>query len=217
MWRTISAMSYRHPSATKAHAPRRATRDRLLHRKRGNIQLTRYRSGQRQYPEGMPHVRDSNSEPAARENFAAWLQGVLSIQRAKGRSKSAVADLTGINRNTIDRWLKKEVFPTPENVRRFCDALGLDYSEPSRLLGWNSDTEFTPPSDLGGFIRRAKMLAEHPKTSERRRRQLEQQIAAAESVRRAAATQRVTADQMERSAEALLKEALEDPEDVNDH
>jgi transcriptional regulator with XRE-family HTH domain len=163
----------------------------------------------------MPHVRDSNSESAARENFAAWLQGVLSIQRSKGRSKSAVAELTGINRNTIDRWLKREVFPTPENVRKFCDALGLDYSEPSRLLGWNSDTEFSLPSDLGGFIRRAKEIAAHPRTSERRRRQLEQQIAAAESARQSAAAQRLNADQMERSAEALLRGALEDPEDVN--
>jgi transcriptional regulator with XRE-family HTH domain len=164
----------------------------------------------------MPHVRDSNSEAAARENFAIWLEGVLAIQRAKGRSKSAVAELTGINRNTIDRWLKKEIFPGHENVRKFCDALGLDYSEPSRLLGWSSDAKLLPRGDLSDFIRRAKQLADHPKTSERRRRQLEQQIAAAESVRQAAAAQRLTADQMERSAEALLREAMEDPEDAND-
>lgn len=163
----------------------------------------------------MPHVSDSNSEAQARENFSVWLQGVLAIERAKGKSKSAVAVAVGMNRNDIDRWLKKETFPRAQSVRKFCDALGLDYSEPARILGWDSASGHSAsPEQLTAKIQRAKAIAQHKGTSPERRRVLEARIAAAEEARRSAANQRLSAQQQERAAEALLREALAEIEDA---
>lgn len=211
-------MSYRHPSTQRVTAPRRATRDRQLHRKRGNVHLSRYRTKGRIYSEEMPHVGDSNTEAATRAAFAVWVEAALSAQKAKGMSKVRVAELTGLNRNTIDRWINKEKFPSPEALRKFCDALDLEYAEPARILGWDSGLpSLTDTAKLGEFIRRARGLAEEEGTSERRRRTIEALIQIAEEARRSAASQRLSAEQTERRAEALLKEILEDDEDVSDH
>jgi transcriptional regulator with XRE-family HTH domain len=210
-------MSYRHPSTQRVTVPRRATRDRQLHRKRGNVQLSRYRAKNRIYAEGMPHVGDSNTEAATRENFAVWVEAVLSAQKAKGVPKVKVAELADLNRNTIDRWINKEKFPSPEALRKFCDALDLEYAEPARILGWGSGLpSLTDTAKLGEFIRRARGLAEEEGTSEKRRRTIEALIQIAEEARRSAASQRLSAGQTERRAEALLKEILDEGEDATD-
>jgi transcriptional regulator with XRE-family HTH domain len=160
----------------------------------------------------MPHVRDTDTEQAARRNFAAWLQGVIDDYKSRGVSKSALARQSGINRNDIDRWLKRETAPRPHNLRKFCDNLGLDYAEPARILGWNREVD--PPQDpaeLGEFIRRAKQIADDPRTSQERRVVLLARIEAAEQARRAAASSRLAAAQMEKAAEAQLKEIMESP------
>jgi transcriptional regulator with XRE-family HTH domain len=150
-------MSRRHPTKRAPEPARRATRDRQMHRKWSNLQLSRSRARRRQYPEGMPHIRDTNNEAQARENFAAWLQGVLDDFKARKISKSAVSRMSGVNRNDIDRWLNQESFPRPQTLRRFCDGLDLDYAEPARILGWSPQPEETTGS-LEGKIRRAKLI-----------------------------------------------------------
>lgn len=210
-------MSYRHPMKRAPRPSRRATRDRQLHRKWSNLQLSRYRAGTCQYPEGMPHVSDRNTEAEIRENFSVWVRRVLASERSeRRRSKVKVAEIGGVGRNTIDRWVNKENFPTPEVLRRFCDALKLDYSEPARILGWDTPVKPVDPDALAEEIRRAREIVAHPGTSERRRRVLETRIESAEAARRAAASSRQTAEQMERTAQSLLREALEDPEDAKD-
>lgn len=165
----------------------------------------------------MPHVRDTDSEDRARQNFADWVERVLADHKSRGISKSGVARLSGINRNDIDRWLKKETFPLPKSVRKFCDNLELDYAEPARILGWNVGKELArDPVELSERIRRAKLLASQPETSEQRRRELEQQIRIAEQARQAAASSRLSAEQMERTAEALLREALGEHDTANE-
>jgi transcriptional regulator with XRE-family HTH domain len=105
----------------------------------------------------MPHVRDTNDEAWARQNFATWLQGVLDDFKSRKISKSAVSRMSGVNRNDIDRWLNQETFPRAQTLRRFCDGLGLDYAEPARILGWSPQPEETTGS-LEGKIRRSELI-----------------------------------------------------------
>jgi transcriptional regulator with XRE-family HTH domain len=165
----------------------------------------------------MPHVSDSNTESDVRAKFSEWIVAVLAVQKAKyRRSKVKVADLTGVNRNTIDRWIDQKTFVSPEALRKFCDALKLDYSEPARILGWDSPAHSVDADELAEEIRRAREIAAHPKTSARRRQVLEARIEQAENARRAAASSRLTAEQMERTAQGLLRDALDDPEGADD-
>jgi len=165
----------------------------------------------------MPHVSDRNTEAETRENFSRWVRRVLAVEKVeRQRSKVKVAEVTGINRNTIDRWINRETYPSAEVLRKFCDALKLDYSEPARILGWDAPVQPVDADALAEEIQRARRIAEHPKTSERRRKVIEARIESAENARRAAASSRLTAEQMERTAQALLRDALEDPEDAND-
>lgn len=161
----------------------------------------------------MPHVGDSNTEAATRENFAKWVKDALLAQKAKGVSKVKVAELADLNRNTIDRWVNKEKFPSPEALRKFCDALKLEYAEPARILGWDSGLPpLTDAAKLGEFIRRARGLAAEEGTSERRRKTIEALIQIAEEARRSAASQRISAEQTEKRAEALLQQLLDEPD-----
>jgi len=199
--------------------PERATRTRQLHRKSSNMHLSRRRARTRQYDGNMPHVRDTNDEARARALFSDWVQKVVQSFAEKKVSKRQLGIKSGVNRNTIDRWIKMETFPEPESVRTFCDSLGLEYGEPARILGWSPAPAEVPapsPDDTGESIRRLREIAAHPGTSEARRRALETRIAAAEQARQAAATSRLNAEQMERTAEALLREALDEPENAGD-
>jgi hypothetical protein len=83
-------------------------------------------------------------------------------------------------------WLNpdSERMPSLKLVQRYTENLQIPYEPYAEALGW---TEFdaAPPRDLDGFIERAKRIAAHPKTSERRRQVLESQIEAAETAQRA--------------------------------
>lgn len=184
--------------------PLRATRVRQLHRKWSHLELSRHRARTHQYPDGMPHVRDTDTEARARRNFADWLRRVI---EQKGMSKRALSRESGISRNDLDRWLNMETFPQPRSVRKFCDNLGLDYAEPARILGWSTGAEHSPdPQERAQFIRRARAMADHPDTSEELRRELKERIARAERLTKAAATSRLSADELDREAEALLRD-----------
>jgi len=119
----------------------------------------------------MPHIRDTNDEARARQNFATWLQGVLDDFKARKISKSAVSRMSGVNRNDIDRWLNQETFPRAQTLRRFCDGLNLDYAEPARILGWSPQPEDTTGS-LEGKIRRARLILKSKSLSPERRAEL---------------------------------------------
>lgn len=165
----------------------------------------------------MPHVGDSNSETTARENFAIWVEDVLAAQKAKGVSKVKIAELADLNRNTIDRWINKVKFPSPEALRKFCDAVGREYAEPARILGWDSGLPpLTNTARLGDFIRRARALAAEEGTSPARRETLEALIGIAEEARRSAANQRLSAEQTERRAEELLSTILDGSDTATD-
>lgn len=137
--------------------------------------LSRSRARTRQYPDGMPHVRDSKGEAAAREAFAAWVRSVLASYKERGWSKSRVARESGVNRNDIDRWLNQETFPLPQTVKRFCDGLGLDYAEPSRILGWSVEPEVAAAS-LEGKIRRAKLILKSKHLTDEQRTRYESML-----------------------------------------
>lgn len=199
--------------------PVRASRTRQLHRTSSNMQLSRRRARSRLYDGPMPHVRDTDDEAKARSDFSKWIVGVVDSFAQKGVSKRQLAIKSGVNRNTIDRWIKKETFPEPDSVRTFCDALGLVYAEPARILGWSPAPEVEPAptvEELGERISRAREIANDPRTSERRRRAIESQIEAAEQARRAAASSRVNAEQLDKAAESMINHVLEEPEDVSD-
>lgn len=167
---------------------------------------------QHQYPVFMSSRADGTPRQVA---FGRWVASQLEfLKEVRGLSMRAACKLAGVSHTQVYSWMgqpesKGYVDASPAAVRKFCTALRLDYNEAARLLGWVQPEAAPAPRDLEGFIHRARALADHPKTSDERRRVLEARIAAAESTLRAA-------QEMEKSAEALLKEALEDPEDAND-
>jgi hypothetical protein len=88
--------------------------------------------------------------------------------------------------------------------------LKLDYNEAAEKLGWvkpKAPAPAPPKEDLEGFIKRARAIAEHRDTSEDDRRSLEARIKTAETMRKAAR-------EMERNAEALIREVFEGNEDI---
>lgn len=182
-----------------------------LHLKRDKPSSYARRRALRSYPGVMQRASGSTGPTEGQKAFAVWLKDVVDSYAEPPRkwSFSQLARESGVHRNNLYDWLALRAFPQPPVLQRFCDNLGLPFAEPAQMLGW-SDTDIPPPPrDLEGFIRRARALADHPKTSDERRRVLEARIAAAEATLRAA-------QEMEKSAEALLREALEDPEDAND-
>lgn len=142
--------------------------------------------------------------------FGNWIAEQLAfLKEVRGLSMRAACKLAGVSYTQVYAWMGQPessgyVDASPTAVRKFCKALKLDYNEAVRLLGWNR-SEPAPPKDLEGFIRRARALADHPGTSTERRRVLEARIEAAET------TLRATQD-MEKSAETLLREVLEENE-----
>lgn len=146
--------------------------------------------------------------------FGKWVASQLAfLKEVRGLSMRAACKLADVSYTQVYAWMGQPetrgyVDASPTAVRKFCTALRLDYNEAARLLGWTQAEVPLPPRDLEGFIRRARALADHPKTSERRRRELEVRIAEAEFALRAV-------KEMEKSAQSRLQEILEDPEDVN--
>lgn len=174
-----------------------------LHIRRDKMSSYLRRRALRAYPGYMQRAR-GNPEGQSQErlDFADWVKDVVEAfgDPPKKWSVSRIAREGGVHRNALYDWMAAKVAPQRETVARFCKGLGLEYSEPAGLLGW-IDSPSPAPRDLEGFIRRARLLADHPRTSEERRRVLEARIKAAESTLRAA-------KEMERTAEELLREAL---------
>jgi transcriptional regulator with XRE-family HTH domain len=181
-----------------------------LHLRRDKPSSYARRRARHSYPVVMQRGRGTDGPTPEQLEFAKWVKDVVDAYGDPPRkwSLSRLSRESGVHRNNIYEWMNAKAYPQAETVKRFCDNLGLDPAEPARILGWH-DGAPTAPRDLEGFIRRARALADHPKTSEERRRVLEARIAAAEATLRAA-------KEMEKSAESLLREALEDPEDLAD-
>lgn len=96
-------------------------------------------------------------------------------------------------------------------VRKFCQRLKLDYNEAAEILGWVKSSSDPQPKDPERYIRQARAIAEHPGTSERRRRELESRIRIVESTLRASQE----AERARRDADDLLREALGESEDAD--
>lgn len=181
-----------------------------LHLKRDKPSSYARRRANRFYPVHMQRERGKAEGPTQEQlEFAKWVKDVVDAYADPPRkwSLSQVARESGVHRNQLYDWMGAKVYPQAETVRRFCDNLGLEYTDAARVLGWSDQDIPPPPRDLEGFIRRARALADHPKTSPERRRVLEARIQAAVSAQRAALD-------MERTAEELLREALGENEDA---
>lgn len=169
------------------------------------------RRAQRAYPVRMQRARGIEDGPTLeqRGEFAKWVEDVVEAfgEPPKKWSVTKIAEKGGVHRNAIYDWIGVKAVPKRETVARFCRGLGLEYKEPARLLGWMDEPSL--PTDLEGFIKRARGVAEHPKTSERRRNELNAQIQQAEIALQAARD-------IEKIAENQLKNVLEEPEDAND-
>lgn len=135
----------------------------------------------------------------ARELFAEWVQDVVDAYAEPPRkwSMSRLARESGVHRNNLYDWINQKAYPQAATLRRFCDGLGLDYTEPARLLGWADAAKPDPHRASEESIERAKKIAAHPKTSEERRRVLNERIENAEAALR-----------MQRMADELLRDAL---------
>jgi len=147
-----------------------------------------------------------------RQRFTALVQAELDVRMQDyGWSVSEFIRASGISRPTMYEWLNQDSdrIPSVKLVQRYAANLRIPYEPYAEALGW-TETEAAPPKDLEGFIRRARALADHPKTSPERRQVLEARIAEAEFRQRAALD-------MERTAEKLLREALGENEDATEH
>jgi hypothetical protein len=122
-----------------------------------------------------------------RQRFTALVQAELDLRMQEHEwSVSRFIRESRVSRPTMYDWLNpdSERMPSLKLVQRYTENLQIPYEPYAEALGW---TEFdaAPPRDLDGFIERAKRIAAHPKTSERRRQVLESQIEAAETAQRA--------------------------------
>lgn len=172
------------------------------------------RQWDRQYP-GVMSTRDDTYGTPQQRAFGQWVSEMLQyLDDVKGMSLREVARVSGVSHTQIYRWMgqpksKGYSDPKPEKLKQFCQRLKLDYNEAAEKLGWVKPApKAPPPKDLPGFIDRARRLAAHPGTSERRRLELESQIRTAESMQQAARD-------VERTAESLLREALGESEDAD--
>lgn len=146
-----------------------------------------------------------------RQRFTALVQAELDFRKQEyGWSVSKFITESKTPKPTLYEWLNTESdrMPKIESVTRYAESLGVPVAPYLEALGWAEVPTSPQPQDLEGFIRRARALAEHPKTSPERRRVLESRIEAAETTLNAARN-------LEKSAESLLREALGESEDAD--
>jgi DNA-binding phage protein len=112
-------------------------------------------------------TRKSDSEADAqrrRRDLSAWFTRAIEAKEALGWSRTRIAMKAGLNRKDLYRWLDPEEIPkSPRSatIRRICDGLNLDYSEPARIMGWDlleSGPSGGAPTALEGKIARARAL-----------------------------------------------------------
>jgi len=170
------------------------------------------------------HKRDTpeREQPPTRDQIrvAEWFGGVVQDKEDQGWSRSRIATEAGLSRKDFYRFLdpaQAPKSPRSATIRRICKGLQIDYAEAAQKLGWGKDmliSDAPTTEELGERIRRTRALADDPKTSERRRRELMERVEAAEQALRTAATNRMTAAQIERTAAELLRPVFEENEDV---
>jgi transcriptional regulator with XRE-family HTH domain len=171
------------------------------------------------------HKRDTpEPEPTPDQiRVAEWFGDVVKDKEAKGWSRSKIATEAGLSRKDFYRFLdpmQAPKSPRSATVRRICDGLEIDYAEAAEKLGWGKDRPVlgAPTSEeLGERIRRTREIANHAGTSERRRQELLERADAAERAMRTAATTRLTAREIERTAEELLRPLFEEDQDASEH
>lgn len=83
--------------------------------------------------------------------FGRFIERALDDARASGLSISDVEQRTRLGRSTFYRWKRGEVAtPQPNQVRQFCEGLGLSVRDAARTLGWNGakiPVDPNPPMD----------------------------------------------------------------------
>lgn len=147
-----------------------------------------------------------------RQKFTALVQAELDLRMTEeGWSVSQFIRESKIGRTTMYEWLDNEGerVPSVEAVKRYVENLRIPFEPYAEALGW-TEAEAAPPRDPEGYIERARRLAASPKTSERRRLELEAGIAAAEATLQAG----------REAAERLIRSAFEkgeQNEDVQGH
>lgn len=188
--------------------PQAARYKKSVFRPRNKPSTYQRRQASRAYAAHMSRRQDTRTP---RQRFTALVQAELDVRmQEQGWTVSRFIQESGIPRVTMYEWLKpdSERMPKVESVKRYAVKLGVPFEPYAEALGWTEAVD-APPKDLEGFIRRARALADHPRTSPERRRTLGARISAAEAAQRAA-------KEMEQTAEGLLRDALDDPEDAND-
>lgn len=153
---------------------------------------------------------------------AGWFAGVVKDKEAAGWSRSKIATEAGLSRKDFYRFLdpaQAPKSPRSATIRRICEGLEIDYAEATERLGWGKEGLSDPPSseEINARIKRTREIANHPRTSERRRRDLLERADAAERAMRTAATTRLTAREIERTAEELLRPLFEEDQDTAEH
>jgi hypothetical protein len=178
------------------------------------------------YSVAVTHQRDSRAgepqrapEPTPEQiRVAKWFGGVVEAKMAEGWTHTKIAGKAKLSRKDFYRYLdpaQAPKSPRATTIRRICEGLGTSYTDAVRQLGWGKDTEHSSDaSERAAFIRRARAIAEHADTSDEVRQDLEERIARAERLQKAAATSRLSADELDREAEALLREVFEEEKDA---
>lgn len=148
--------------------------------------------------------------------MAEWFGGVVEAKVAEGWTHTKIAGKAKLSRKDFYRYLdpaQAPKSPRAATIRRICEGLSISYAEAVQKLGWGNDAEHSPdPEQRAAFIRRARAMAEHEDTSEELRQELEERIARAERLRKAAATSRLSAEELDREAESLLRDLFDEEE-----
>lgn len=161
----------------------------------------------------------SSPEPTPEQRrVAAWFGEVVAEKVDQGWSHRQIASKAKLSPKDFYRYIdpaQAPKSPRAATIRRICEGLNTSYAEAVKKLGWGTDAEHSPdPERRAAFIRRAREMAEHPDTSEEVRKDLLERIARAERLRRAAATSRLTADELDREAEDLLRDVFDEKKDA---
>lgn len=173
--------------------------------------MTQKRDTQASGPEPTP-------EPTAEQiRVARWFGGVVDAKVAEGWTHTKIAGKAKLSRKDFYRYLdpaQAPKSPRAATIRRICEGLDTSYADAVRELGWGNDAEHSPdPAQRAAFIRRARAMAEHEDTSDELRQELEERIARAERLLRAAATSRLSAEELDREAEELLRDVFPEKKD----
>lgn len=83
--------------------------------------------------------------------WGSFVKRVLSNSRDRGMTVAEVVTKTKIGKSTLYRWRDGESLPGVEELRRFCDGLGVPIAEAYAVLGW-SEVEPERPSQPAPLV-----------------------------------------------------------------